>query len=253
MRKIAPFVCLFVIFFSCERSIKKQAAEVVSSEATTAALTLSCYEMSDGDSQVKLKITDVSDSISGYLNYSLSGKDKNTGTVKGVIQGAIFYGVFDFVSEGIASSREVAFKIQEGRLIEGFGDIEVSGNQARFKNKSLLTFSESIVLQQVTCTASECPVDFGYKKSLLREGCIDTSALTPRLNPLENGAMVSGDPAFVIFSKDLATAEVFLPQEKEGFLLTKGKDGNWTNEAYQLIAWKGFVLQKNGTPIFGGQ
>ncbi|WP_291116926.1 hypothetical protein [Flavobacterium sp. UBA6135] len=253
MRKIATLLYLFIFFFSCESSIKKQAAVVLIPEVSPAELTLSCYEMLDVDSFVKLRVTKVTDSIFGYLNYSLAGKDKNTGTIKGVIQGDVFYGVFDFLSEGISSSREVAFKIQEGSLIEGFGDLEMYGNQAKFKNKALLTFAESIVLQQVICNESECLEDFGFKKSILRDSCINVSGLTPRLNRLENGAMVNGDPAYVIFSKDLVTAEVFFPKEKEGFVLTKGKDGSWTNEAYQLIAWKGFVLQKDGTPIFGGQ
>ena len=33
----------------------------------------------------------------------------------------------------------------------------------------------------------------------------------------------------------------------------KTNEGNWSNGVYKLMAWKGYVVQHNGTPIFGGE
>lgn len=253
MRKITLFIFFVLFLFGCEKKSKPETSSVVSDLKTNATLVLSCYTKIDEQSSVKMKITEVSDSVSGYLCYAISGKDKNIGTFKGKIHEDTFFAHFDFISEGIKSRREVAFKIQDDYLIEGHGEVTVSDNTVTFSDRTALTFSETIKLLKTECVNTDCLSDFGFKKSTIKSECIDVTLLTPKLNPLENGAMVKGEPSFVLFSSDLTIAEVFLPDETEGILLKKNKQGNWINNEYKLIAWKGFVLQKNDIPIFGGQ
>lgn len=64
--------------------------------------------------------------------------------------------------------------------------------------------------------------------------------------------MTEGKSAFVLFKTDNTKAEIFLPSKDEGMVLTKTNEGNWSNKEYRLISWKGYVLQKNGKAIFGG-
>lgn len=253
MRKIALFVCFMLFLFGCEQKSKPETSSVVPAIKSNATLALSCYTKLEGQSSIKMKITEVNDSVSGFLCYALSGKDKNTGTFKGKIHEDLFFARYDFMSEGVKSSREVVFKIQDDYLTEGFGEVVVINNRAAFKDRLKISFSEANRLFKGECKEHECLLDFGFKKSLLKGACIDVTLLTPKLNPLVNGAMVLGDSAYVLFSEDLTSAEVFLPDFNVGLLLKKGKEGNWSNTDYKLIAWKGFVLQKNGEPIFGGQ
>lgn len=65
--------------------------------------------------------------------------------------------------------------------------------------------------------------------------------------------MVKGKPAFLLFDNTKSKAELFLPNANTGMVLNKTSNGNWSNGDYKLIAWKGYVVQLKGKPIFGGQ
>ena len=82
---------------------------------------------------------------------------------------------------------------------------------------------------------------------------MELATLNIKLNPLKDGAITEGKSAFVLFNMDHTKAEIFLPTKNDGVVLTKTNQGNWSNADYKLISWKGYVLQKNEKPIFGGQ
>lgn len=65
--------------------------------------------------------------------------------------------------------------------------------------------------------------------------------------------MVKGKPAFLLFDHTKSKAELFLPNEDEGMVFNKTSNGNWSKGDYQLIAWKGYVVQFKEKHIFGGQ
>ncbi len=64
--------------------------------------------------------------------------------------------------------------------------------------------------------------------------------------------MVEGKSEFLIFNVENSKAEVFMPSNDQGIILTKSNEGYWTNKNYKLISWKGYVLQQDGKAIFGG-
>ena len=78
------------------------------------------------------------------------------------------------------------------------------------------------------------------------------TTLNTVLNPLKEGSKTEGKSAYVVFSEDITKAEVFLPSNNEGIILEKSNEGNWSNNEYKLISWKGYVLQKDGKAVFGG-
>lgn len=88
--------------------------------------------------------------------------------------------------------------------------------------------------------------------SELKQTCLELAALNIKLNPLKDGAITSGPHAYVVFNEDGSEAELFLPGQDTGMLLEKTNLGNWTFNEYVLMSWKGYVLQKNGLPIYGG-
>ena len=63
--------------------------------------------------------------------------------------------------------------------------------------------------------------------------------------------MVKGKPAFILIDDAKSMTELFLPNSNKGIAMDKTTEGNWSNGDYKLIAWKGYVLQKNGQAIFG--
>ena len=92
----------------------------------------------------------------------------------------------------------------------------------------------------------------GQSFSELKQTCLELSTLNIKLNHLKDGAKTKGNVAYVLFDDTNTSAEVFFPFENKGIILTKIAEGNWTNGDYKLIAWKGYVIQKNGKAIYGG-
>ena len=93
----------------------------------------------------------------------------------------------------------------------------------------------------------------GKSFSELQQTCLELATLNIKLNPLIDGATTKGNVAYLLFDANKTEAEIFFPMENKGFVLAKAAEGNWINGEYKLIAWKGYVLKKNGTPIFGGE
>lgn len=93
----------------------------------------------------------------------------------------------------------------------------------------------------------------GKSYSELERTCLELAALSIKLNPLEEGAKTKGAPAYILFNADRTKAELFLPKEDKGIALTKTSEGNWGNNEFKLIAWKGYVVQRRGKAVYGGQ
>lgn len=92
----------------------------------------------------------------------------------------------------------------------------------------------------------------GKAYSHLHQTCLEIATLNIKLNPLKDGAMTKGSPAFLLFDDTKSKAELFMPNSNKGLMMTKTSQGNWSNDDYTLIAWKGYVVQYKGISIFGG-
>lgn len=92
----------------------------------------------------------------------------------------------------------------------------------------------------------------GQSFSELKQTCLELATLNIKLNPLKEGATTKGDVAYILFGDTNKSLEVFFPFENKGIILTKTAEGNWSNGDYKLIAWKGYVIQKQGVAIYGG-
>ncbi len=214
-----------------------------------------CYTMEENGNLVALQLTGASETVSGKLVYALAEKDKNQGFFTGLIEEDYLVGIYTFQSEGVESKREVSFLIKDNQLIEGFGEIETDGDTSKLKDIKTLDFNSSIVLKETDCGVldNRCVFEFGTVRSALSGTCIVTAELEVKLSSLKDGAITRGPLAYLAFNEDLAKAELFLPQTEAGIVLSKTVAGNWENETYRLLSWKGYVLQQNGIAIYGGQ
>ncbi|MGN6354327.1 MAG: hypothetical protein ACTHLB_13110 [Parafilimonas sp.] len=109
-----------------------------------------CYENINGKDTVFLSIFSQSKVITGSLVYNYYEKDKNSGTIKGNMYGDTLIADYIFSSEGITSTREVAFLKRESAFIEGYGDMREEGGKMVFTNRSSLSFSGK-PLRMVNC------------------------------------------------------------------------------------------------------
>ena len=99
-----------------------------------------CYIMIQGKDTATLELTVADSTVSGNLNFKRFEKDSNQGTIDGVIRDGLILANYAFQSEGRRSVREVVFLMRGESLLEGYGEIEVKGDSAKFVNITGLKF-----------------------------------------------------------------------------------------------------------------
>ena len=253
MKKIVTVILVFTTFIGCQKKEANTSKSEENKAETSKPLEKNCYAYEGNGSKIILQITDIDNGINGYLKYNLAEKDQNKGTFKGIQKGDTLFATYTFKSEGVESKRDIAFLLKNNQLVEGYGELATEGMTTKFKNPSQLKFDSTMPLSKIDCKGtSDCLIDFGFMPSEIKNNCIELSTIPTRLNPLKDGAMSTGESAYVLFSTDQSKAELFLPNQEKGIVLNKKAEGNWDNAEYKLIAWKGYVIQQNGKPIFGG-
>lgn len=111
-----------------------------------------CYNMMvNGDTVVlTVKWLDTT-TFTGSLLYQIHEKDRNIGTLEGKQIGSVLLADYVFQSEGVTSTRQVAFKQLGDYLVEGYGPVVYESNNVRFERPDSLTFDLHRKLMQVKC------------------------------------------------------------------------------------------------------
>lgn len=99
-----------------------------------------CYTMIYNKDSANMRLNVVDSMVSGQLSYNPAEKDKNQGSLKGVVRDGLIIADYTFRSEGMMSVRQVVFKMEGTALTEGYGDINTSSDTVRFKDISSLKF-----------------------------------------------------------------------------------------------------------------
>jgi hypothetical protein len=256
MKKIIVLLFVALTMLNCKKKEQKTENSKLDSQEVTVAKentqNLGCYVFNDGKNIISLEITENGKEIKGNLTYTLAEKDKNSGKFTGKLKEGILIANYTFKSEGKETIRQVAFKVEGDKLIEGYGELNNEGTA--FKDISNIRFTSKMPLTKTDCNKQKetCLFENGKVYSELKQTCLELATLKTKLNPLKNGAKADGDSAFVLFNSDNSKAEVFLPKSNKGIVLEKSKQGNWVFENYILISWKGYVLKEKGVAIYGG-
>lgn len=112
---------------------------------------LACYAMLNEKDTVRLSLEKTGNSVSGTLIYQLYEKDKNIGTIEGVMRGDTLLANYDFASEGVQSVRQVAFLMQDNLVMEGYGPMEERDGALQFIAVDSLQFGKGVQLLRVQC------------------------------------------------------------------------------------------------------
>jgi hypothetical protein len=221
-------------------------------DSTATGLVLGCYVFHDDENHVSLEFTEIGSISKGNLTYAFAEKDKNIGTFVGHLKDGVLLADYTFQSEGVESVRQVAFKVENDTLIEGYGDMNAEGTA--FKDVNSLNFTSTMPLVKTDCAEEKeaCLFDDGKSYSVLEQKCLTLATLKTTLNPLKDGARTEGKQAYLLFNADNSKAEVFLPKFNKGIVFEKVGEGNWVSGDYKLMAWKGYVLQEKSIAIYGG-
>lgn len=129
-----------------EKSISSDTPEHVREEKEVV-----CYSYEGAKDTIHLWMTQEGEVLRGELEYDLFEKDRNQGSISGKRINDLIIADYTFSSEGMESVREVAFKITDAGLVEGYGEVEERGNKMSFKDPKNLRFDDARVLVPVQC------------------------------------------------------------------------------------------------------
>lgn len=133
-------------------STSENTADTLKNSTETSVPSLNgCYTSTLKKDTATLKIDENGSAVSGELTYNRFEKDSNKGVFKGEIKDSLIIGDYTFQSEGKSSVRQVVFKISGANLIEGYGDIDVKGDTATFKNISGLNYQMESPFVKTDC------------------------------------------------------------------------------------------------------
>ncbi len=110
-----------------------------------------CYKMILKYDTVTMRVNATDSFITGDLSYHLYAKDRNEGSIKGVIRDSLIVAYYTFRSEGMLSVRQVAFKLQGTALVEGYGDLNTNSDTVRFKDVHNLSFQYDRPFIKIPC------------------------------------------------------------------------------------------------------
>lgn len=156
MKHLILSIFLFTLILSCKDQAKQEEVasepemETEAEMEETDELQLGCYEYNADGNVVKMKITNIEgNNVEGNLSYALAEKDKNTGTFKGTLNDDKVIGKYRFMSEGVESVRDIAFKVEKDQLVEGFGDLDETGTT--FTDTNSIRYNSTTPWQKTVC------------------------------------------------------------------------------------------------------
>jgi hypothetical protein len=140
------------LFLSCNSTGKKdQPPAGLPAETIQPPQSRSCYSYITKADTILLNIVRKGDEISGTLVYSLDGKDRNTGTLHGSMKADILIANYSFMSEGIRSVRQVAFRFKDGSAVEGFKEGSPGDTAAYISDINNVNFNNPVKLSATDC------------------------------------------------------------------------------------------------------
>ncbi|WP_276484293.1 hypothetical protein [Paraflavitalea pollutisoli] len=149
--KTLSTLALVSLLFSCQDEAAKKEPAADAAKPAAAEQGINCYEYINQADTVTLRLIHTGESISGILVYHLDGKDANKGTLQGNMRDSLLVANYSFMSEGMTSERQVVFKLDQGSLVEGYGERVVQNDKETFKDLSSLKFDSQIRLSPVEC------------------------------------------------------------------------------------------------------
>jgi hypothetical protein len=155
MKKLALLTFALITIVACKHNTKTDNQTVIEKEKPVIKTSLKptletgCYNFKSESNNIQMEITEVNEKVMGILNIAYAEKDANQGKFVGTLNGDKLIGTYTFNSEGIESSREMAFLIKDDQLIEGYGDLNEDGT--KFKDVNTVKYTSTMPLTKVDC------------------------------------------------------------------------------------------------------
>ncbi len=101
-----------------------------------------CYMYAANKDTIRMKLIQTGQNITGELNYSLSEKDANTGTINGMLRGDTLIADYSYKSEGKVSMRQEVMLRQGDGFTIGSGATRSEDGKQVFSDLGKLNFGK---------------------------------------------------------------------------------------------------------------
>lgn len=144
--KLAFFAAGLGLLAAC----REQSAQTTD-QPTAAAAGPQCFAHVTATDTIRLTLQATQPTATGQLTYHYFEKDRNRGTISGILHGDTLLADYTFQSEGTTSVRQVAFLRRDIGFIEGFGPVVERQGKTVFEKPHALTFDAKYTLLPVPC------------------------------------------------------------------------------------------------------
>ena len=150
------FYCLLIIVAGyseqgCSAKKENSTAAETGNKINSGEKLAGCYRLSIEKDTALLNLDVVDSSVSGTLFYRPFEKDKSSGTIKGILENSVLKVWYTFQSEGLSSVRQLYFKVMNGQLSEGYGDVIGRNDSICYKYPANLNYEELHVYSKLDC------------------------------------------------------------------------------------------------------
>ncbi len=142
MKLKALFFMTTICFIGCNQSDKQTSNNNYTAKTKTVKIIEDqCFEYSKNGFTADVKLNFKGDSLSGQMQNLNAEKDSNYGKLSGILKDDIIKAEYQFQSEGQISTMQVQFKMEDGKLIQGFGEMEEKGGKMVFKENAEIDYT----------------------------------------------------------------------------------------------------------------
>jgi hypothetical protein len=129
-------------FTACQNEPKTAAPAAEVQTSVPAPDPTQCYENRLGQDLTAIELTLNGSDASGYMAWEPSEKDGARGSFKGTKTGDIITATFNYMIEGSVQAEEVLFKLADGKLLKGNGEMEDKAGVLVIKDKANVKWDE---------------------------------------------------------------------------------------------------------------
>ena len=151
-KSILLFAAIALCFTACQNKGPEQKIDSLAKATDTGAVkTTACYAYIKNRDTVLLSFNTAGHTIAGSLSNNLFEKDKNSGTIAGLVKGDTIIADYTSTGEGMTSVIQVAFLRKGDQLLEGYAPTVEKNGKLVFTNINALKFGASLVLSAIPC------------------------------------------------------------------------------------------------------
>ena len=150
MNKVQIIIAATVLFLASCADNKEKDPEVADTNIAKET-TIHCYQKVVGQDTMLLTLNKTGQKITGDLLYDFFEKDRSEGMIAGEMKGDTILAEYTYKAEGKESKRDVIFLMKEVDIVEGYGDVEEKDGAYRLKDRSKVTFTDTVLYRNVPC------------------------------------------------------------------------------------------------------